>query len=205
VQPVAMNNKVLLASYPQYHDAQAAVDKLSDAHFPVEETAIIGRDLRLVENVTGRLTRARAALAGAASGAWFGLLFGLFLGIFAVDTRSTLALAFWGLVFGALAGAVFGSVGYALTGGRRDFVSVSQIAAERYDVVVDARTADDARAILGFGAGGGARTAPARHTRTDGQDATADPADPAGADPAVPAEAESEHGRGGWLASLRGR
>jgi hypothetical protein len=46
VQPVAMNNKVLLASYPQYHDAQAAVDRLSDARFPVEETAIIGRDLR---------------------------------------------------------------------------------------------------------------------------------------------------------------
>jgi hypothetical protein len=152
VQPVAMNNKILLASYPQYNDAQAAVDRLSDAEFPVEETAIVGRDLRLVENVTGRLTRVRAAAAGAASGAWFGLLFGLFLGIFAVDTASTLGLAFWGLFFGTLAGAVFGLVTYALSGGKRDFVSATQIVADRYDVVVDARTADDARRILGFSA-----------------------------------------------------
>jgi hypothetical protein len=201
VQPVAMNNKVLLASYPQYHDAQAAVDRLSDARFPVEETAIIGRDLRLVENVTGRLTRARAALAGAASGAWFGLLFGLFLGIFAVDTRSTLALAFWGLLFGALAGAVFGLVGYALTGGKRDFVSVSQIAAERYDVVVDARTADDARTLLGFGTAG--RAAPL--SRSPRREAPAEPAEPVGA-PDAAAEPEADRGRGnGWLASLRGR
>jgi hypothetical protein len=203
VHPVAMNNKVLLASYPQYHDAQAAVDALSDAHFPVEETAIIGRDLRLVENVTGRLTRARAALSGAAAGAWFGLLFGLFLGIFAVDTRSTLALAFWGLVFGAIAGAVFGLVGYALTGGRRDFVSVSQIAAERYDVVVDARTADDARAILGFGATG----RPASRSHTDARTATTDPdrTEAGPDDPDAAAGTGPEHGRGGWLAGRRGR
>jgi hypothetical protein len=153
-----------------------------------------------VENVTGRLTRARAALGGAASGAWFGLLFGLFLGIFAVDTRSTLALAFWGLLFGALAGAVFGLVGYALTGGRRDFVSVSQIAAERYDVVVDARTADDARGLLGFSAPGG--TTPSHAARTDVRTGTTETV----ADPDAPPAPEVDRNRGGgWLANLRGR
>ncbi len=54
-------------SYPTYEGAQRAVDFLSDSKFPVERTAIIGSDLRMVETVLGRLTRGRAALAGAGS------------------------------------------------------------------------------------------------------------------------------------------
>ncbi len=121
-----MHDRVLLTSYPRYADAQATVDQLADAHFPVEEVSIVGRDLRLVEDVTGRLSYGRAALSGAAAGAWIGLLFGLFIGLFADDTTSALALLFWGLVFGALGGMLFSVGSYALTGGRRDFVSISQ-------------------------------------------------------------------------------
>ena len=47
---------VTSATYDTYAEAQRAVDYLSDNKFPVEHTAIIGTDLRLVENVTGRLT-----------------------------------------------------------------------------------------------------------------------------------------------------
>lgn len=150
MQPTAMYDRVLIASYGHYNDAQALVDRLSDARFPVEETSIIGRDLRLVEDVTGRLSYGRAALRGVAAGAWFGFLVGLFLAIFAGDATSGVALVLWGLFFGALAGAAFAVVEYAMTGGRRDFVSTSQLVADRYDVVVDARTADDARRILGL-------------------------------------------------------
>src|SRR5215813_13299280 len=71
-----------VASYTTYEQAQAAVDKLSDERFPVENIEIVGSDLRLVEKVTGRLTRGRAAAAGAASGAWFGLFIGLLVGLF---------------------------------------------------------------------------------------------------------------------------
>jgi hypothetical protein len=143
----------VLASYPQYVDAQAAVDRLSDAKFPVEQTSIVGRDLRLVETVTGRLNYGRAALGGAASGAWFGLLVGLFIAIFAADdAASWIGLVLWGLVFGALAGLVFSLASYALTGGRRDFVSVSSLQAAQYDVLVDPRGADEARRLLGLGA-----------------------------------------------------
>src|SRR5438094_8182838 len=71
-----------VTSYADYAAAQRAVDRLSDDGFPVEHLDIIGSDLRLVERVTGRLTKARAAAAGAASGAWFGLLIGLLLSIF---------------------------------------------------------------------------------------------------------------------------
>jgi hypothetical protein len=149
MQPTRSSDGTVLASYPQYADAQAAVDRLSDARFPVERTSIVGRDLRLVETVTGRLDWGRAALSGLAGGAWFGLLVGLFIGIFTDDARSWITLVLWGLLFGAIAGALFGLVAYAATGGRRDFVSVKSLVAERYDVIVDPAKVDEARRLLG--------------------------------------------------------
>jgi len=81
-----------VATYSDYAEAQRAVDRLSDDGFPVEHLDIIGSDLRLVERVTGRLTKARAATAGAASGVWFGLLMGMLLGVILNTQRS------WGRV-----------------------------------------------------------------------------------------------------------
>ena len=78
----------LVASYSTYESAQEAVDRLSDHKFPVEHVSIVGSDLQLVEHVIGRLTVARAALAGAASGVWFGLLIGL---VFWIVTPWTVA------------------------------------------------------------------------------------------------------------------
>src|SRR3954464_15875907 len=101
---VAPGATVPVATYPDYPSAQRAVDYLSDNRFPVERTAIVGTDLRLVENVLGRLTTARAALAGAASGAWFGLFIGLLLGIFSNSNW------FGVIIFGILVGAVWGAV-----------------------------------------------------------------------------------------------
>jgi hypothetical protein len=138
----------LVGSYNEYAGAQRAVDFLSDEKFPVERTAIIGSDLRMVELVYGRLNYGRAALAGAASGAWFGLLIGLFLGLFAPEVDSFLGLLLWGLLFGVLAGAAFGLAGHALSGGKRDFVSRQQLSAGRYDVVVDSEFANEARTVL---------------------------------------------------------
>jgi hypothetical protein len=137
---------VTIATYPDYNSAQRAVDYLSDNQFPVQYTAIIGTDLRLVENVLGRMTTARAALAGAASGAWFGLLIGLLLGIFSVSAWWALLLT--GLVIGALWGAAFGAIAHAMTGGRRDFASRSVLQAGQYAVTVDAQYADQARQFL---------------------------------------------------------
>lgn len=151
MQPNTPADGVVLASYPRYAEAQAAVDALSDARFPVERASIVGRDLRLVESVTGRLDYKRAALSGLAGGAWFGLLVGLFVGIFTDDAGSWIALVLWGLLFGALAGALFAVGSYAATGGRRDFVSVSSLVADRYDVLVDPASAAEARRVLGSG------------------------------------------------------
>ena len=154
MQPTRPSDGTVLASYPRYADAQSAVDKLSDARFPVERISIVGRDLRLVETVTGRLDWGRAALSGLATGAWFGLLVGLFIGIFTDDARSWITLVLWGLLFGAIAGVLFGLVSYAATGGRRDFVSVSSLVADRYEVLVDPATVDEARRLLGTGTAG---------------------------------------------------
>ena len=137
---------VTVATYPDYALAQQAVDYLSDNQFPVEKTAIVGTDLRLVENVLGRMTTVRAALAGAASGAWFGLFIGLFLGIF--SDSNWFGLIFLGLLIGAAWGAIFGAIAQAMTGGRRDFTSRSSLQASQYAVVVEADAADGARQLL---------------------------------------------------------
>jgi hypothetical protein len=136
-----------VASYATYDEAQAAVDRLSDDQFPVEQLDIVGSGLRLVEHVTGRLTRQRAASAGAASGAWFGLFIGLLVGLF--TTGPTWAgLILGGLVIGAVWGGVFGFVGHTATRGRRDFSSTKQLAATKYDIVARGGSADKAREML---------------------------------------------------------
>ena len=137
----------VVGSYDTYAEAQKAVDWLADQEFPVQHVAIVGTDLRMVENVTGRLTRGRAALAGAGSGAWFGLLVGLLLSLFSEDAN-VLGLVIAGLLYGAVFGAVFGFVGHALSGGRRDFTSRSKIVSSRYDVMSVWGHADEARAVL---------------------------------------------------------
>ena len=59
-----------VATYDSYEKAQRAVDYLSDNGFPVENTQIVGSDLHLVEQVTGRVTTASATLAGAGATRW---------------------------------------------------------------------------------------------------------------------------------------
>ncbi|AXI80896.1 general stress protein [Peterkaempfera bronchialis] len=144
-----------VSSYATYEEAQAAVDRLSDEHFPVEQLDIIGTDLRLVERVTGRLTKGRAAAAGAASGAWFGLFIALLVGLFTAGPV-WLGLIVGGILIGAVWGALFGFVGHAATRGRRDFSSTKSLVASRYDLIARGGHADQARAALeraGLGSG----------------------------------------------------
>ena len=138
----------VVGSYDTYAEAQRAVDYLSDKEFPVQHVWIVGSDLRMVENVLGRLTRGRAALAGAATGAWFGLFVGVLLSIFAEDGTNMLGVILSALVYGALFGAIFGFVGHAFSGGKRDFTSRSKIVASAYEVRCSWAEADKAREVL---------------------------------------------------------
>jgi hypothetical protein len=139
-----------IAEFDNYADAQRAVDYLSDNRFPVERVAIVGRNLKYVEQVAGRLTTGKAALLGAAQGAALGAIFGLLVGlIFTLDPNPAIPLlVLYGIVAGAILGATFAAISHAATGGARDFSSVSAMAAERYEIQVDDEVADRAAELL---------------------------------------------------------
>ena len=146
----------VVATFSAYAEAQRTVDRLSDAGFPVENTEIVGSDLRLVERVTGRMTNARAAAMGAATGAWFGLFIGLLVGLF-TSGPEWLGLVLGGVLIGAFWGALFGFFAHLATGGERDFASARGIVAGRYEVRVPSELAARARELLSqprAGAGG---------------------------------------------------
>ena len=145
-----------IGSYESYSEAERAVDYLSDKGFPVERVAIIGSDVKLVEQVVGRLNYGGAALRGAGSGALTGLLIGWLFGVFNWFTPllAAFTLAVYGLVFGAVIGAIFGLVVHALQRGRRDFASVRAMTPTRYEVVADEAVANEAKNLLAKMKGG---------------------------------------------------
>ena len=157
--PASANPQRVVGSFADYAAAQKAVDYLSDEKFPVEHVTIVGRGLQFVEQVTGRLNWGRALLSGLLSGVTTGLFIGLLLALFfpGVDEvdgelvrRAGInwSLVLWATAIGAAFGAIFAVIGYAMTGGKRDFTSVGAMRAETYDVLVDADHAAEADRIL---------------------------------------------------------
>jgi hypothetical protein len=136
-----------VARFDDYETAQRAVDGLSDGGFPVDKLDIVGSELQLVERVTGRLTRARAAGAGALTGLWGGLLIGTLLSLFTAG-HSWLGVIVAAAGFGALWGAVFGFAAHSATRGQRDFSSVRGLSARHYDLIARDGLVDRARAQL---------------------------------------------------------
>jgi hypothetical protein len=146
--PLRLEFPQSLAIYDDYAAAQRAVDFLSDEKFPVEQLMIVGTDLKRIERITGRLTTPRVALSGVISGVWFGLFIGLVLSLFAGEGDSTLAVILSTVLIGALFGMIFALVGYALTRGQRDFSSVTAVVATKYEVLVEYKSAAQARELL---------------------------------------------------------
>lgn len=158
-----------IAVFGNYADAERAVDRLSDLGFPVERVAIVGHDLTLVEQVTGRANYLTSALRGAAAGALPGALIGWLFGLFDLVNPlvAAILLAFYGLIIGAVLGALIGVVMYALQRGRRDFHAVTLMVPSRYEVVVDPEIADEAARLLASSPiePSGPQTAPRAGTR----------------------------------------
>ena len=147
--PAPNTTRRTVASFTDYAEAEQAVDKLSDHGFPVEHAAIIGTGLRYIEQVTGRLTTGRAALIGLGYGAMLGLLWGLLFGaFFTVDSGSFAGVLVYSLAVGLVFGGIFGAVGHAALGGRRDFASASVTRADRYELQVDEQFAERAELLL---------------------------------------------------------
>jgi tetrahydromethanopterin S-methyltransferase subunit G len=141
-----------------YRDAERTVDWLSDHGFPVEQVAIVGTDLRYVEQIAGRVTTESAARTGAGQGATIGLLFGLFFGLF-FNGVAFFGVLLYGLVAGALFGAIWGAATHYMQQGRRDFASVATTRADRYEVQADASVAGRAEQLLA--------TMPGRRSQAD--------------------------------------
>jgi hypothetical protein len=144
---LSLDYPMSLGVFAKYEDAQRAVDTLSDKGFPVQNCLIVGTDLKQLERVTARLTWGRVILAGLLSGLWLGLFVGL---IFALFNRqeSAFALLISCALYGALFGLIWSVIGYAFTRGTRDFQSVSQVVATKYEVFVEHKFAQQGRDIL---------------------------------------------------------
>ena len=141
----------IISTYDTYHDAQLAVDALARANFPVNKVSILGNDVRSVERVVGKLTYGKVALMGALSGAYLGLFFALILFIFQPDNAAIVGVFLAALAIGAGFGMLFGVLSYALNRNRRDFSSVMQFVATRYDVITEPGLVMNAREILSRG------------------------------------------------------
>jgi len=138
-----------VGTYDTYEAAQRAVDYLADHEFPVEHITIVGKELRLVERVVGRLTTQKAATMGAGGGALWGLFIGAMVMLFASNNGgAAVLLPVFSAAFGALLGAVTGGVGHAMTGGHRDFSSRTSVVPTSYEILCQHQHAADARDLL---------------------------------------------------------
>lgn len=136
-----------IADYATYQGAQQAVSKLIQGEIPARDIAIVGHGLRSVETVTGRLGYAAAARSGAINGILLGLLFSA---IFVLGTPNAAIQLFVGVMLVGIAiGMLMSLVTYALLRRRRDFTSVTQVIADRYEVTVLPRSIHRAREIVG--------------------------------------------------------
>ena len=144
--PLRLEYPQSLAVYDDYAQAQRAVDFLADQEFPVEQCMIVGTDLKRIERITGRLTTGRVALGGLVSGVWIGLFVGLIFVLFTEE--SALGMLLSTTIIGALFGVIWALLGYAMTRGQRDFSSVTQVVATRYEVLVEHKVAARARELL---------------------------------------------------------
>jgi uncharacterized membrane protein len=138
-----------IATFTDYGEAERAVDRLSDPHFPVEHVTIVGTGLRFIERVEGRVTNASATLLGAAGGIVAGLFWGLLFGaFFTIDSADFLGVLLYSTLVGVVFGAVIGLIGHTVQHGRRDFDSTSVTRAERYELQIDDEFADRAEQLL---------------------------------------------------------
>ncbi len=146
---IVPGSQVSLGNYATYGEAQEVVDRLADHDFEVETTQIIGSNLRMVEQVTGRQSWPRAILGGMAKGVWFGLFIGLLLSI--LSTNSFLGSIIWGMGWGIIFWGAFAAFDFGRTRGRRDFTSLTMTQPTSYEVLVQTGFADRARSTLAAG------------------------------------------------------
>ena len=156
-----------LGVYSTYQEVQSVVDTLADHEFPVQSTLIVGTDLKLMERVTGRRTWPKVIGQGILSGLWMGLFLGL---LFMLITPGDLMIVLSSVLMGIVFFTVWSVIGYAMTGGKRDFTSMTSTIPMQYELLVEHKHADQARRILAeSGAGPAVAPSPAAAPQTSPQ------------------------------------
>lgn len=133
--------------YDSYAHAQAAVDHLADQKFAVENLAIVGTDLKSVERVTGRRNWGTVLMTGLQNGISTGLMV-TFILWFLQPQMNPLMLLPGALAIGILIGIVFAAIAYLSARGKRDFKSITQTVAAKYEVLSEHKVAGQARELL---------------------------------------------------------
>lgn len=138
-----------VASVRDYEAAQKTVSKLIAGEVPARHIAIVGQGVRTIERVTGRLGYATAARQGAVNGVLIGLLLSAILVIGNPDVPMQLFLGY--IFIGVALGMILSLITYAIVRRRRDYASVTQLAADHYEIAVQAESLAKAREVLGTG------------------------------------------------------
>ncbi|GAB3698586.1 YflT domain-containing protein [Mariniluteicoccus flavus] len=138
--------------FDNYAAAQEAVDFLSDQRFPVENIAIVGTELRLVERVRGRKDWGTVIQGALSSGVSTGLIVGILLSLF--SQGPLWAKMLMALVVSIALSLLFAAIGYSLSKGKRDFVSITQTVPTRFEVLCEHKVAAQARELLAGRPGG---------------------------------------------------
>ncbi len=153
-QPVPKLSTLFKLEYPQsvavfntYDEAQRVVDFLADARFPVENLCIVGTELRSVERVLGRRSWGTVIGQGVQSGVSTGLMIALLMWLF-VPNENPLLLAAYALGIGIVVGIIMATLGYWMSQGKRDFTSVSQTIATKYEVLAEHKVVSRARELI---------------------------------------------------------
>ncbi|PRA82932.1 general stress protein [Microbacterium sp. MYb66] len=137
----------IVASMRDYESAQKTVSKLIAGEVPARDIAIVGQSVRTVERVTGKLGYAAAARSGAINGVLIGLFLSAILVLGNPEVPIQLFVGF--VLIGVALGMLLSLVTYAIVRRRRDFASVTQFAADHYEVTVLAASLAKARQVLG--------------------------------------------------------
>lgn len=151
---LASNSSLFKLEYPQsvglydtYPEAQKAVDFLADQNFPVANLAIVGTDLKLMERVTGRKTWGTVLTQGVMSGLSTGFIVAIMLMIF-FPRENFVSQLLTALLIGVSIGLLFAVLGHAMSRGQRDFTSISQTVATKYEILCEHKVAGQAREVL---------------------------------------------------------
>ena len=139
----------MIGKFTEYAEAVAFVDVLVHHGFPAGAVAIVGKDLRTVERVRGKMTYGRIALSGAVTGSWLGLLIGLFLGGSTDSNASPVpGSTFSSVLIGAGIGMLINILRFSVVRNKRAFISQSSVVASKFEVQVPGNLVEQAEKAI---------------------------------------------------------